>query len=279
MRTLSAQAVTQAVCDLFLQACACPGEDVRLALSRAHQQESSPLAKELLSQLLDNLRVAKEKGWPACQDTGLAVVFADIGQDVHIQGAYFEDAVNAGVRRAYAEGYFRKSVASPLSRVNTGDNTPAVIHTRILPGDRLTLTAAPKGFGSENMSALCMLTPAQGLPGILDFVLRTVQNAGSKPCPPIVVGVGIGGTMEQAALLAKRTLIREVGAPSDDPELAQLERTLLARINALGIGPMGMGGDTTALAVHAAACPTHIAGLPVAVNIQCHAARHASITL
>lgn len=204
----------------------------------------------------------------------MAVVFMDVGQDVHLSGGGLTQAVDSAVRRAYRDGCFRNSVLDPLTRKNTGDNTPAVLYTRIVPGEQVEIAVAPKGFGSENMSRLGMLTPSQGLGGVLDFVVETVRLAGANPCPPVVVGVGIGSTAEGCMLLAKRQLLRDAGAPSPDPELAQIERELLERINRLGIGPQGLGGDVTALAVHAAKAPTHLAGLPVAVNMQCHAARH-----
>jgi fumarate hydratase subunit alpha len=214
-----------------------------------------------------------------CQDCGLAIIFAEVGQDVHLVGGDFTAAINEGVRQGYGEGYLRKSLCHPLTRANTGDNTPAVIHTEIVPGDRLKLTVVPKGGGSENMSRMFMLKPAEGLAGIKDRVVLTVREAGPNPCPPIIVGVGIGGTFERAALLAKKSLVRHLGEPNPDPEVAAIERDLLAEINRLGIGPQGLGGTVTALAVHALMQPCHIASLPVVVNIQCHASRHQEVVL
>ena len=237
-----------------------------------------PFGKEILSQLISNIEIAREKQMPACQDTGLAVVFADIGQDVHIEGDLFK-AIEEGVRQGYKDGYLRASSVSPLTRQNPGDNTPPIVHYDIVPGDKLTLNIAPKGFGSENMSALKMLTPSSGIEGVKAFIIDTVKTAGANPCPPIVLGVGIGGTMEKAALIAKRQLLREIGSKNPDPYLAELEAELLSKINDLGIGPGGLGGDTTALAVFIDTYPTHIAGLPVAVNMQCHAARHKTVVL
>lgn len=278
MRTIQAGAITAALRDLLTDACSNLGADVEAALLRAQKTESSPIGRDILGQLVENLRLARACVRPCCQDTGMAVVFADVGQDVHIKGDFFA-GVEQGVREAYTQGYLRKSVLDPLTRKNTGDNTPPVLHTEIVPGDRLTLSVAPKGFGSENAGALKMLRPADAADGIEAFVVDTVRRNGPFACPPLVVSVGIGGTMEKAALIAKRQLLRDVGAPSQDPDIAALERRLLEKINALGIGPMGLGGDTTALAVHAVKFPTHIAGLPVAVNIQCHAARHKTVTL
>jgi fumarate hydratase subunit alpha len=245
------------------------------ALRQAAEQERSPFGRESLRQLVENVQAAGELNLPLCQDTGMAVVFIDVGQDAHITGGPLPAAVDRGVRRAYRDGYFRASVLSPLERVNTRDNTPAVLHTRIVPGDRIHLTIAPKGFGSENMSRLEMLTPSAGIDGIKEFVVDTVRRAGGNPCPPVVVGVGIGGTFERCAGIAKRALLRKLGEPSPDSAVAKLEAELLERINGLGIGPMGLGGVVTALAVHVETHPTHIAGLPVAVNMQCHCARHA----
>lgn len=257
------------------------GDDVIAALQRALEREESPVGKEILQEILENARIAREDEVPLCQDCGYAVVFVDLGQDVHIVGGDFNEAIAEGVRRGYTKGYLRKSVvAHPYSsRVNTKDNTPPVIHVRIVPGDKLRITLAPKGGGSENMSALGMLKPADGRGGVIKFVVETVRKAGANPCPPIIVGVGIGGTAEQAMLLAKRSLLREVGQPSDNPEDAALEADILARVNKLGIGPQGLGGRTTALAVHVLSQPCHIASLPVAVNIQCHSARHKEVVL
>jgi fumarate hydratase subunit alpha len=243
--------------------------------------EESEVGRGVLQQILENARIARQEEMPICQDCGLAVVFLDLGQDVHVVGGDLYAAINEGVRRGYKEGYLRKSsVRQPFSaRVNTGDNTPAIIHTRIVPGEQVHITVAPKGGGSENMSRLAMLTPAAGRKGVADFVVKAVDEAGANPCPPIIVGVGVGGTMERVAYLAKHALLREVGTPNPDPELDELERELLERINKLGIGPQGFGGRMTALAVHIEAEPCHIASLPAAVNIQCHAARHKEITL
>ncbi|MEG0767427.1 MAG: fumarate hydratase, partial [Clostridia bacterium] len=247
IKTYEAYQISQCVEALCRSVCCDLGADVRACLAQAQQCEDQPVAQEILRQLRENALIAQETRIPLCQDTGMVVVFADVGQDAHITGGLLSDAVDEGVRRAYREGHFRASVLSPLTRVNTHDNTPAVLHTRLVAGDQITLTVAPKGFGSENMSRLAMLTPAQGLAGASDFIVDTVRIAGGNPCPPVVVGVGIGGTMELACLMAKRCLTRETGAPSHDPTLAALEETLLARINALGIGPMGLGGRTTAL--------------------------------
>lgn len=274
MRELDVKHIEEAICSLFLQACCEIGEDILLALDKNLKTEESPFGREVLRQLIENDRLAAEKKMPICQDTGMAVIFMDIGQDVHFVGGDVNLAIDSGVRRAYKEGFFRASVLSPLTRVNTGDNTPAIVHMRIVPGEKVKLIACPKGFGSENMSRLWMLTPAQGIEGIKHAVVETVRLAGGNPCPPVVVGVGIGGTAERAMQMAKHSLTRDCGTPSDDPMLADMERELLDRINRLGIGPQGLGGRTTALAVHIEQMPTHIAGLPVAVNMQCHAARH-----
>ncbi|MEA4915822.1 MAG: fumarate hydratase [Christensenella sp.] len=276
MRLVQAAQLIEPVRRLCLRACCNLPQDVASALSAAQsREEQGSAAKNVLDQLLENQQLAREKNRPICQDTGMAVVFADIGRDAHIEGD-LTAAVNEGVRLAYTEGYLRKSVLDPITRVNTGDNTPAVLHIRLVDGDRVTLTVAPKGFGSENMSRLFMLPPSAGIEGILTHILTTVKDAGTSACPPVVVGVGIGGTMESCALLAKRQLLRPLGEPAVRDDLAAIEREALKRINESGIGPMGLGGMTTALAVHAAAEHTHIAGLPVAVNIQCHACRHAS---
>ena len=276
MRLVQAAQLIEPVRRLCLRACCNLPQDVAAALSAAQsREEQGSAAKNVLDQLLENQHLAREKNRPICQDTGMAVVFADIGRDAHIEGD-LTAAVNEGVRLAYTEGYLRKSVLDPITRVNTGDNTPAVLHIRLVDGDRVTLTVAPKGFGSENMSRLVMLPPSAGIEGILTHILTTVKDAGASACPPVVVGVGIGGTMESCALLAKRQLLRPLGEPAEREDVAAIEREALKRINESGIGPMGLGGMTTALAVHAAAEHTHIAGLPVAVNIQCHACRHAS---
>ncbi len=250
------------------------------AFTKAAEQEVSPSGKDILKLLLDNARIAKEEKIPICQDTGFTVVFIELGQDVYIDGGNLVEAVNEGVRKGYLEGYLRKSiVGDPLKRENTGDNTPCVIHTTVVPGDKLKITVAPKGGGSENMSALKMLKPADGLPGIKKFIVDTVKAAGPNPCPPLVIGVGIGGTMEKAAIMAKEALLRNVGTANPDKDLAQLEKELLDDINKLGIGPQGLGGKVTALAVHIKTFAAHIASLPVAVNINCHASRHKSVTL
>lgn len=249
------------------------------SLQRAYRNEVSPIGKEILLQLIKNAQIAREEFMPICQDTGVAVVFVEMGQDVRIVGGWLEDAVNAGVRKGYQEGYLRKSIVGhPLYRVNTGDNTPAVIHVRLVPGENLKITVAPKGGGSENMSAVKMLKPADGIAGVKEFVLETVSNAGPNPCPPLIVGVGIGGTLEKAAILAKEALLRPLGQPGLGEGVAELEEELLREINGLGIGPQGLGGRVTALAVHINTYPTHIASLPVAVNLNCHASRHKSIT-
>ena len=279
MREIEVALVEQTVYELFLSACCEIGEDVLSLLRTGLDKEESPFGKEVLRQLIENDELAARVHMPICQDTGMSVIFMEIGQDVHFVGGDVNAAINQGVRRAYRDGCFRASVLSPLSRVNTRDNTPAIVHIRIVPGDRVTLTAAPKGFGSENMSRLWMLTPSQGVDGVKNAIVETVKLAGGNPCPPVVVGVGIGGTAECAMLMAKHSLTRDCGQPSEDPVLAEMERELLQRINALGIGPQGLGGRVTALAVHIEQMPTHIAGLPVAVNMQCHAARHKTATI
>lgn len=274
MRELSVKRIEDTVYALFMSACCEIGEDVLSLLKKNLQTEESPFGREVLRQLIENDHLAAQKKMPICQDTGMAVIFMDLGQDVHLTGGDVNEAIETGVRRAYKDGCFRASVLSPLTRINTKDNTPAIVHLRIVPGEQVTLTAAPKGFGSENMSRLWMLTPSQGVEGVKNAIVETVRLAGGNPCPPVVVGVGIGGTAERAMQMAKHSLTRECGTPSDDPMLAEMERELLERINNLGIGPQGLGGRTTALAVHIEQMPTHIAGLPVAVNLQCHAARH-----
>ena len=276
MRLVPASALVEPVKRLCLSACCNLPQDVCAALLSARNLEKSgSAAHSVLSQLIENQRLAREQQRPICQDTGMAIVFLDIGREVFLEGDLTE-AVNEGVRQVYVGGYLRKSVLDPITRVNTGDNTPAVLHTRFVEGDKLLLTVAPKGFGSENMSQLVMLPPSAGTEGILNQIVRTVIEAGASACPPVVVGVGIGGTMESCALLAKRQLLRPLGEPAEREDLAILEREALLRLNASGVGPMGLGGATTALGVMIGAEPTHIAGLPVAVNIQCHACRHAS---
>lgn len=277
MREISAAAITDAVARLSIQANTCLPPDVKRAIARARREEEWPLAQEILDRIVENGEIGG--GFPICQDTGMTCVFLEVGQDVHIGGS-LSQAVDEGVRRGYGSGYLRKSVVSdPLERVNTGDNTPAMLYTELVPGDRVAITVSPKGFGSENMSRIAMLKPSDGSDGVKRFILETVEQAGPNPCPPIVVGVGIGGTFDKCALLAKKALLRELGAPSPQPFYAGLERELLDKINALGIGPQGFGGRTTALAVHIEAMPTHIAGLPCAVNINCHVARHATEVL
>ena len=279
MRIIRAEEITNAVAELCIRANTVLPEDVRAALERAYAAEPWPTAKHSLKLLLDNLSLAKEKSLPVCQDTGLACVFLELGQEVYIDGP-LEDAVNAGIRRGYGDGYLRKSaVGDPLRRVNTEDNTPGFLTVHLVPGSGCKITVMPKGFGSENMSRIAMLRPADGVEGVKRFVLDTVRAAGPNPCPPIVVGVGIGGTFDKCAALAKSALLRPLDQPNPDPYYAALERELLEEINALGIGPQGFGGKTTALGLAVETAPTHVAGLPVAVNINCHVTRRASAEL
>lgn len=279
MRNIDSKVIEDTVARLCIEANLRLPPDVINAIERAEKAEPWDGAKRILSLLGDNVRIASEKTLPVCQDTGMACVFVELGQDVHIDGD-FEEAVNNGVRRGYGEGYLRKSVVcDPLRRVNTGDNTPALLTVKLTRGDKMRITVMPKGFGSENMSALKMLKPADGVEGVKNFVLETVEKAGANPCPPIIVGVGIGGSFDKAAYLAKHALLRPVDEPNPDEYYAALESELLDKINALGIGPQGFGGKTTALAVLIEAMPTHVAGLPVAVNISCHATRRASASL
>ena len=280
MKEIEASDITQAVAQLCQEANFNLGEDVLDALQEAHRTEQSPLGREFLSQILENARIAREEKLPLCQDCGTAVVFLEIGQEVHIKGD-LNEAVEEGVRQGYGQGYLRKTIVSqPFSkRINTQDNTPTVIHSEIVPGDKLKIAVLPKGGGAENKSQLAMLLPNAGKEGIIELVLKTVAEAGGDPCPPVIIGLGVGGTAEQAMLMAKKALLRRVGKPNPDPEIAQLEKEILARTNALGVGPMGFGGSTTALAAHALVSPTHIASLPVAVNLQCHSARHKEVTL
>jgi fumarate hydratase subunit alpha len=275
VREITVEQITELVARLCREANISLGQDIVTALQKAYDMEESPVGRDCLRSAIENAQIARKESMAICQDTGVVVVFMDYGQEVTVSGGDITEAINEGVRRGYQEGYFRNSVVrDPLHRVNTGDNTPAVVHTRIVPGDKLTITVSPKGFGSENMSRLVMLTPAQGLQGVKEFILETVSLAGANPCPPVIAGVGIGGTMEMAALLAKRALLREVGTVNPDPFQADLEAEFLLEINKLGIGPQGLGGRCTALAVHIMTYPTHIAGLPVAVNLSCHVTRH-----
>ena len=275
LREISAQLIEDTVCDLFIDANLHLPKCVLNAISNAKKSEKNDVALSVLDTMLENVAAADELNVPICQDTGMAVVFLKIGQDVHIVGGDLTEAVNNGVKKAYVNGLLRKSVVSdPIERINTNDNTPAIIHTEIVSGDKIEIMAAPKGFGSENMSGIKMLTPAESKNGVISAVLDIVKNAGSNPCPPMVVGVGIGGDFEQCALLSKKALCRPLDTPSQNPFYAEMEQELLTKINALDIGPQGFGGNTTALGVNIEVAPTHIAGLPVAVNIGCHVTRH-----
>jgi fumarate hydratase subunit alpha len=274
MREISAERITEVVARLCISANNHLPQDVKDCIEQSYRGETWDQAKEILERIMENYQIADREDCPVCQDTGVACVFIKMGQEVHVQGD-LNQAIHEGVRQGYAQGYLRKSVVrDPLDRVNTGDNTPAMIYFDIVPGDVFEITVAPKGFGSENMSQIKMLKPSDGLQGVKDFVVKVVEEAGPNPCPPIVVGVGIGGTFDKAAYLAKKALMRHAGEPNPVPFYAQLEQELLEKINALGIGPQGFGGKTTALAVHIEQFPTHIAGLPVAVNINCHVTRH-----
>lgn len=280
IRSINVDKVTKSIKEMCIEANHYLAPDMEKCLKEAAGGEESPLGRQILSQLEENLQIAGQDMIPICQDTGMAVVFMEIGQDVHFEGGDLETAVNEGVRQGYVEGFLRKSVVSdPLLRENTKDNTPAILHIRIVPGDQVKITVAPKGFGSENMSRIFMLKPAEGIEGVKDAILTAVKDAGPNACPPMVVGVGIGGTFEKCALLAKQALTRDVDQPSDIPYIADLEKEMLTRINALGIGPAGLGGRITALAVNINTYATHIAGLPVAVNICCHVNRHAVRTI
>ena len=275
MRTLNVEEISKNIKEMCIEANHFLSKDMDIAMKNAVSTEKSPLGKKILSQLQDNLKIAGKDMIPICQDTGMAVVFLEIGQDVHFEGGNLEDAVNEGIRRGYVDGYLRKSVVKdPILRENTKDNTPGIIHYKIVPGDQVKIKVAPKGFGSENMSRVFMLKPADGIEGVKNAILTAVRDAGPNACPPMVVGVGIGGTFEKCALMAKEALTREVGSHSDIPYVKELEEELLERINKIGIGPGGLGGTTTALAVNVNTYPTHIAGLPVAVNICCHVNRH-----
>ena len=281
MREIEAHEITETVARLAREANVFLGEDVLAHLRLARLEEPSPVGQEVLDQILQNAEIAARTGLPLCPDTGYAVVYLDVGQDVHIVGGDLTTAVNEGIRRGYREGYLRKSIVNhPFStRDNTKDNTPCVLHTEIVPGNQVKITVMPKGGGCENMSYLKMLTPSAGRQGVVDFVVESVDMSGGNPCPPVIVGVGIGGTSDQAMAIAKRALLREVGKPNADPEVADLEQEILRKVNALGLGPMALGGRTTALAVHVETYPAHIASMPVAVNLQCHSARWKSATL
>ena len=275
IRTVHVEEITKNIKEMCIEANHYLSEDMDAAMKQAVETEKAPLGKQILTQLQENLQIAAKDMIPICQDTGMAVIFLEIGQDVHFEGGSLEDAVNEGVRQGYVDGFLRKSVVKdPLIRENTKDNTPAVIHTKIVQGDRVKFKVAPKGFGSENMSRVFMLKPAEGIEGVKHAVLTAVKDAGPNACPPMVVGVGIGGTFEKCALMAKEALTREVGSHSTIPYVRELEEELLSKINSLGIGPGGLGGTTTALAVNINTYPTHIAGLPVGVNICCHVNRH-----
>ena len=274
MREIDVKLITEKVRNLCMEANTDLGEDMLQAFDRAMEKEESSMGLEILKELKENARIAKEEKVPICQDTGFAVVFVELGQDVHLIGGDLAEAINEGVRQGYRDGYLRKSICHPFTRANTGDNTPAIIHTKIVPGEEVKIIVAPKGGGSENMSRVVMLTPSDGIEGIKRFVVQRVKESGSNPCPPTIVGIGIGGTFEQAALLAKRSLLRPLGSKNPDPELETLESEILTEINKLGIGPQGLGGRTTSLAVHILMMPCHIASFPLAVNIQCHVQRH-----
>lgn len=280
MREIDVKHIEKKITELCIEANHCLGEDVKECIATKMDDECWPVAREVLESIQENIAIAEDGVFPLCQDTGMACVFMEIGQDVHLVGGLLENAVNAGVRQGYTEGYLRKSiVADPLRRMNTGDNTPAYLHVDIVSGDQVKIIVAPKGFGSENMSRIAMLPPSAGEEGVKAFIVETVEQAGANPCPPIVVGVGIGGTFDKAALMAKKALLLPLDEPNCDPYYTAMEEELLKRINSLGIGPQGFGGRTTALAVNIIAAPTHIAGLPVAVNINCHVSRHAEAVL
>lgn len=280
MRTINTELITQQVKEMCMDVNIHLSKDVKCAIEEAEKKEESPLGKQILGQLEENMEIASNKKIPICQDTGMTVVFLKVGQEVHFEGGYIEDAINEGIRQGYQEGYLRKSVVKdPVDRVNTKDNTPGVIHYEIVPGDQVEITIAPKGFGSENMSRLYMLKPADGLDGIRNAILETVKLAGPNACPPIVVGVGIGGTFEKCAILAKKALTRDLNSSSEIPYVKELENEMLEKINNLGIGPAGLGGTMTALGVNIETYPTHIAGMPVAINICCHVNRHIRRTI
>jgi fumarate hydratase subunit alpha len=274
MREVNTKQITEVVKKLCIYSNLYLGEDVLAALARMEKVEESPVGKEVFQQLRENVRIAREEKVAICQDTGLAVVFVELGQDVHITGGGFNAAIHEGVRQGYKEGYLRKSSCHCFTRANTKDNTPAIIHLEMVPGDKLKITVAPKGGGAENMSMVAMLSPSEGIEGVKSRVVEWVKQAGSNPCPPVVVGVGVGGTFEECALTAKKALLRPLGQKNADPQLAAMEEELLGRINKLGIGPQGLGGRVTALAVNVEMIPCHIASFPMAVNLNCHAHRH-----
>jgi fumarate hydratase subunit alpha len=279
LREIQAEDITSTIRRLCIEANTILGDDVVEALKKGLEKEESKTGKDIFRQLLENAKIAKEEGIPLCQDTGMVVVFIEMGQDIHIMGGDLNESINEGVRQGYRDGYLRASSLDPLVRKNFGDNTPAIIHVEIVPGENFKLTVIPKGFGGENMSRVALLTPASGMEGIKEFVLRTVEKAGANPCPPGIVGVGIGGTLEKAAIIAKKSLLRPIDQRHSDHQIAKLEEELLEKINRLGIGPQGLGGNVTALDVHIETYPTHIASLPVAVNIQCNCHRHKEAVL
>ncbi|MEW6374249.1 MAG: fumarate hydratase [Thermodesulfobacteriota bacterium] len=279
MREINVKLITEKVRQLCMEANTDLEEDILQAFDRAMEKEESPLGVEILKELKENARIAKEEKVAICQDTGFAIVFVELGQDVHLVGGNLVEAIHEGVRQGYRDGYLRRSICHPFTRANTGDNTPAIIHTEVVPGDKVKIAVAPKGGGSENMSRVTMLTPSDGKEGIKRYVVQRVKESGSNPCPPTIVGVGIGGNLEQAALLAKKSLLRPLGSKNPDPELEKIESEILTEINRLGIGPQGLGGRITSLAVHILMMPCHIASLPLAVNIQCHAQRHKEVIL
>jgi len=279
IREIDAVDITETVRRLCMEANTVIGDDMLSAFKKGMEMEKSPVGKGIFQQLLQNADIAKSEKMPLCQDTGLVIVFAELGQDVHIQGEILQTAINEGVRQGYEDGYFRKSSRDLITGKNPGDNTPAILHVEMVPGDALKLTVAPKGFGAENMSRVRLFPPATGIEGVKEYIVQCIEEAGANPCPPIIVGVGLGGTMEKAALLAKKALFRPIGVKHENPEIAQIEADLLERINRTGIGPQGLGGTITALSVHVETYPTHIASIPVAVNLQCHANRHKEAVL
>ncbi len=279
MREINSKVITKEVKKLCIEGNIFLGDDVIKSFEKNLEKEESDLGRDILSILIENAQIAKETHIPLCQDTGMAVFFVEVGQEVMIKGDTLTDAINKGVSEGYTEGYLRKSVVSPITRINTNDNTPAIIHYEMVKGDKIKIQYAPKGFGSENMSKLKMLKPSDGIDGVKEFIVKAVSDAGPNPCPPIVVGVGIGGTVDKCAQIAKKALFRNIGEHSEDDMIADLEKEMIKKINNLGIGPQGLGGNTTALAVNIETFPTHIAGLPVVVNINCHSARHKQVII